>query len=400
MKTLIKNALYQGKQVDVLISDGLFTKIEKTDAIKPEGLDVVDVTGYVLLPALVDCHTHIDKTMWGMEWYVNAVGPLRIDRINNERVTRYKIGHDPALQASRHIELSLGLGVLHMRSHVDIDTENGLRGVEGVLKARETYKDLLHVELVAFPQSGLLSRPGTYELMDEALSMGIDVVGGIDPASIDRDPAGSIDAIFRLAQKHSKPIDIHLHDFNELGGFSIELIVERTVALGMQGKVAISHALCLGSSNAAMVSSLVEMLAKANIHIITGGQASIPSVPSVKQLVQAGVNICGGNDDVRDMWSPYGTGDMIERVQFIAMRNAFRRDDDLELALSLCTDRGAALLGLNDYGIKIGHQANFVLGKARNVVECIVSCPSDRVVFRKGEIIARNSKILTSRLQD
>lgn len=396
MEKLIRHVTaMDGVLIDLLIRDGNIAAMEAAGTLAPQdGMELVDGTGYLLLPALVDAHCHLDKTVLGMDWFRNELGPLLTDRIANERESRTAFGLEPEVQAERLIQLSMAMGTLALRSHVDVDTVNGLSCVEGVLAAREKYRGKMHIELVAFPQSGLLCRPGTMELMEEALRMGVDLVGGVDPAAIDGDPKGGVDAIFDLAQRFGKPIDLHLHEPNDLGAFTMNLIIQRTKALGMQGKVTISHALCLGSSNQAQVAGLVEKLADAGIQITTGGQAYVPTLPSVKQLTAAGVNICGGNDNIRDMWSPYGTGDMIERAQFIAMRNFFRRDDELELALNVCTRNGAKLLGLKNYGLAVGNQADFVLARARNAAECVATRPADRLVFQRGELIAKNGVYL------
>jgi cytosine deaminase len=144
------------------------------------------------------------------------------------------------------------MGSTHIRSHVDVDTEHGLWGVEGVMRTRDDYRDIVDIELVAFPQSGLLRRPGTLELMDQAMKAGCEIVGGLDPCAIDRDPKGHLDAVFALCQKYGKPLDIHLHEPGEMGAFSFDLIVERTRALGMKGKVTVSHAFCLGTPDPAL----------------------------------------------------------------------------------------------------------------------------------------------------
>lgn len=281
-----------------------------------------------------------------------------------------------------------------MRSHVDVDTEHKLRGIEDVFKAREKYKDLFDLQIAVFPQSGLLIRPGTYELMDEALRMDVDVVGGIDPAWIDRDPKGSIDATFKLAEKHNKPIDYHLHEFGELGAFDLELIIEKTIASGMQGRVAISHAFCLGMDNQKVVQSLLEKIEKANIHVVTCAITASPTLPPLRPMMERGINIVGGNDSVRNMWSPYGTGDILERMQFIAMKYNYARDEDLELTMPVCTYNGAKIMELDNYGIDEGCKANFVLVKGRNIAECIVTCPTDRIVFRNGEVISKDGSYL------
>ena len=391
MDTIIKDVLHPTLGRVNVILEGNKIKRVTTDYItdSDQRYEFIDGEGYVMFPSFVDGHAHIDKTVYGLDWYVNDVGYERIDRIVNERDRRARINFNYFEQASRYIELSLKLGVLHMRSHVDIDTQHKLKGLEQVLEAREKYKDLFDLQIVAFPQSGLMVRPGTYELMDEALRMGADVVGGIDPAWIDRDPKGSIDAIFKLAEKHNKPVDIHIHESGDLGAFDLELIIEKTIAMGMQGRVSISHAFCLGMPHEKVTKPLKEKIKNSNINIINCYQAYLPAVPPLKELMEMGINIAGGNDDMRDMWTPYGTGDILERMQLISMKNGFRRDEDLELSMTVCTYNGAKVMGLENYGIDEGSNANFVLVKGRAISECIVTCPSDRIVFRNGKIIAR-----------
>src|SRR5262249_14786346 len=129
----------------------------------------------------------------------------------------------------------------------DIDTEIGLKHLHGTMRTRDALAAAIEMQIVAFPQSGLTNRPGTEALMDAALREGADVVGGIDPCAIDRDPVRCLDATFALAAPHGRPIDIHLHEPGEMGAFSLDLILERTEALSMQGKVVVSHAFCLGA---------------------------------------------------------------------------------------------------------------------------------------------------------
>jgi cytosine deaminase len=291
---------------------------------------VEDGAGAILLPGLVEAHTHIDKTLWGMGWVPNSAGPRLIDKIDNERAVRAALGIEPGRQSARQVVQSLRKGTTQIRTHVDVDTVVGLSGIEGVLATRERYADVMDIEIVAFPQSGMLVRQGTVELLEESMRLGADVVGGLDPCGIDRDPKGHLDAVFALAQKFGKPIDIHLHELALLGAFSMELIFERTRALGMEGQVVISHAFCLGDPDLAMVDALLDEIAALDIAIMTTGTPSRP-VPPVARLAKRGIRICAGSDGIRDTWGPYGNGDMLERAMQIGMRNNFRRDEEVEL---------------------------------------------------------------------
>ncbi len=387
MTTLIRQVYHPGrkKEVDLLIEHGVISAIG--DTLSSPGAETIDGRGYTLMPALIDIHAHTDKAIFGHPWFRNEMGPNRIDRITYEREHRIPMGLDPYEQTKVMAERFLNYGVLAVRDHIDVDPVQKLRGIEGALRIREEYRELLDMQIVAFPQSGLASMPGVYDLMDQALSMGADLVGGIDPCDIDRDPKTSIRMIFDLAEKHDKPVDIHLHEPDTLGAFSLSLILERVRASGMQGRVTISHAFCLGMSNEKLRRSLLEQLAEQDIRIVTCAQAGLDQYPDPKELEAAGVQAAIGNDNGHDLWTPFGTGDMLERAQFAAMKYSFRRDSDLEYAFSLCTDASARFMGMEHYGIETGCRANLLLVRGSCIAECVAMLPQDRIVIRGGRRI-------------
>jgi len=359
------------------------------------GTPVLNGAGRLALPGLVEAHTHLDKTLLGMPWYRNEVGPRLIDKIDNERGARTALPIPPARQSARQVALSVAHGSTHIRSHVDVDTECGLAGIEGVLATRQAMRETCAIQIVAFPQSGMLVRPGTLELMHQAMRLGADIVGGLDPCAIERDPKGHLDAVFALADRHAAPVDIHLHEPGEVGAFSMELIIERTLALGLQGRVMISHAFCLGSEDAALVDPLLDALAKAGISIMTTGAPSRP-VPPVKRLTAAGVVCCAGSDGIRDTWGPYGNADMLERATLVGLRNNLRRDDELALALDIVTTNGARAIGLDGYGLRAGCAADLVLVDAESVAEAVAQHPGGRTTIKAGRVVAEGGRALVS----
>jgi cytosine/adenosine deaminase-related metal-dependent hydrolase len=383
-----------GPAADILIRAGRIAAVGP-GLVPPDGVTVEPGGGALAIPGLVEAHTHLDKTLLGMPWYVNAVGPRLLDKIDNERAVKKPLGIDPYRQSARQAVQSAAFGTTHIRSHVDVDTDHGLWGVEGVMRMRADFAALVDVEIVAFPQSGLLRRPGTLDLMDAALGLGVEVVGGLDPCAIDRDPKGHLDAIFGLAQKHGRPIDIHLHEPGEMGAFSLDLLIERTRALGMAGKVTVSHAFCLGHPDRDLIDPLIDQLAALDIRIMTTGPASRPA-PPVQRLVAAGVTVCSGSDGIRDTWGPYGNGDMLERAMFVGLRNNLRRDDDLTLALDVCTTGGARVMGLDGYGLAVGDRADLVLMPGATLADAIVSRPTARRVVKAGRIVARDGVAVLS----
>lgn len=388
---LLKNVrVSPGDTVDVLVRAGRIARIGAAIDGAADAL-VEDGGGALLLPGLVEGHTHLDKTNWESPWYVNEVGSALTDRIDNERAWRASSGHDAASHARALALAFLREGTTRIRSHVDVDTDAGLRHLDGVHAVREELAGRIEIQTVAFPQSGLLIRPGTAELLDQALAQGADVLGGLDPSAIDRDPAKSLDVLFGLADRHGKPVDIHLHEPGELGAFALDLILDRVAALGMQGKVVVSHAFCLGGIDAKRLDGLLRRLAALDVAVLTTAPPSRP-VPAVRACRDAGVTIFGGNDGIRDTWTPYGSPDMLARAMMIGLRNDLRRDDEVEWAFDCVTSAAARACGFADYGLMPGARADLVLVEASCVAEAVVTRKPRRLVVSAGAIVARNGQ--------
>lgn len=382
-----------GESLDILTQGGKIIAIgEALD--EPDDALVIDGNGRLLFPGLIDAHAHMDKTLLGLGWYRNEVGPRLIDKIENERAVRREKNLDSHIQSSRQARLAIAAGTTHIRTFVDIDTEVKLSGLDGVCKTREDFQEALDIQIVAFPQSGMLIRPGTLELMDDALANGADVVGGLDPSTIDRNPARHLDEIFRLAEKYDVDVDIHLHEPGDLGAFSLELIAERTRVLGWQGRVVISHALCLGGVDESYFRQLVDMLIENRITIMTHGPSGNRPIPPFMRLYEAGVSICSGNDGIRDSWGPLNMPDMLLRAFIVAYRNNLRRDDEIEAVIDVITNSSAKVIGADNYGLEPGNQADLVLVDGETHVEAIIERPSRFLVMKRGKIVALEGECL------
>ncbi|MGB6215044.1 amidohydrolase family protein [Pseudomonas mandelii] len=386
---------YGATAEDLLLENGLFK--ERRPASNT-ALAATDIDGQyqLLTPALVESHVHLDKTLWGQPWRPNSAGPTLKDYIANERRVLREVDAPIAQRAGALLENCIARGSLTMRCHVDIDPEFGLRHVEAMQQLRDIYRDLIDLQLVVFPQTGLISRPGTTELMREAMALGVENVGGLDPCGIDNDPVAQLDFVFKLASEFDRGVDIHLHDKGELGLWQIALIADYTERFGRQGRVMISHAYCLGMLPWSQVKPLAERLAALSISLMSSAPADC-AVPPFLALRETGVNVCLGSDGIRDAWSPMGNGDMLERAMLLALRFDFNKDDDLAAAFEAATVNGARALGCERYGLEIGQAADFLLMPVQTLGEAVVSRPV-RQVYRGGELIASGGRLLESRL--
>jgi cytosine deaminase len=379
-----------GAAVDVLVRDGRIAQMGP-ELVAPRHAQV-EGSGGLLLPGLVESHAHLDKTLWGLPWYRNEVGTRLVDRIDNERRFRATSGHDAGRQSMALALAYLANGTTRIRTHVDIDTDAGLRHLEGVLATRERLRHVLEIQVVAFPQSGLLGRPGTETLLRDALAMGADVLGGLDPQAIDGDANASLDLSFDIALRRGAPLDIHLHEPGEQGASTLAAVLDRTEAHGWQGRVVISHAFCLGDVGEARLGPLLERMAQLRVAVVTTGSAS-RAVPSLLACRAAGVRVAGGNDGIRDTWTPYGKPDMLERAMLIGLRNNLRRDDEIELALDSVTAVGASTCGFDGHGLSEGCRADLVVVQAQTVAEAVVDRPVRELVVSRGEVVARRGTL-------
>lgn len=385
--------LPDGSRSDVLVRAGRIAAVGPALTVRP-GTELVDVDGCLLLPGYVDAHAHVDKTLWGLPWRPHEAGPTLIDRIENECRVMKELNLSSRKQSARLLRHMVSRGTTHVRTHVDVGLDVGLDYLHGVQAMYEEHRDFIDLEIVAFPQTGVMSRPGTLDLLDKAVLQGAQVIGGIDPIGVDRDPAGQLNAIFAIAERRGCAIDIHLHDLGETGARTIEMIAERTRTLGMRGRVAVSHAFCLGSVEAARLEQLIVLLLDNDIAIMTHGPVGRIPFPPVRLLAERGVHLFTGSDGVRDCWSPLNTGDMLERAYLISYLNGFRDDAGLEIALHMATYGGAKLMGAQDYGLEVGCAADLVLVPAETPAEAVALHPRPRLVLKRGRIVARDGVAL------
>lgn len=394
-ETLFINArLTDGALHDIEVRDGRIAAITPAGSVAANG-DCIDIAADLLAPSFVEGHIHLDTSFYGDAWIPHKPCTNGFDV--HERVAFQAQNMAAAApmdkRARDQLDLCIAQGSVQMRSHVMVDGSVGLTSLETILRVREDYKDIIDIQLVAFPQSGILKSPGTPELLDAAIGLGADLVGGLDPLSFDRDIKGHLDVVFGIAEKRGVDVDIHLHDAGTLGAMTIEEICARTTALGMQGHVAVSHAYGLGDLASDAARKIADLLARSGVSIMTNAPGN-HNFPPVALLRAAGVTVFSGSDNIRDSWWPFGDGDMLRRAEIIAYRSGFFTDAELNAAFDVVTAGGAKALRLEGYGIEVGAKADFVTLAARHAPEAVVAFPKPRRVFKGGRLVAENGAVI------
>ena len=389
--TLLANVrLADGGIADLRMAEGVIDAIGP--GLEAAGAEVIDGGGLLALPGMIDGHVHLDKTLTGLPWMPYPAGPDRASRIATERGLRAQLP-PPAERAANLVRKAIAAGTTAFRSHADIGPDIGLRHVEALLEVKATFAHAADFQIVAFPQYGVLAAPGTFELMDEALAMGADVVGGIDPIVQDGDLDGQLDLLFKLAEKHGVGLDPHIHDPGEPGLKEIAALAERARAAGLEGQVTISHGFCLGACPDDVFERLAGAMAKAGMSLVTHGGGASP-LPPVKKLRERGVEVFVGNDDVRDTWAPYGNGDLLLRAMLLSWRSGFRADGDLAIAFDCATAAARRVFGHDDRGIAVGAPADLFTVHAETLGEAVAQHPPRGLVFKGGQLVARDGTCL------
>lgn len=373
----------KGSRLNMAVSNGKITHIGP-DLPSPGGhVETIDLEGHLVLPGFVDGHIHLDKSFVGDRWHPHQPASSLRERLAIEK--RELCSAPPIVdRADALIQQVASFGTVAMRCHVDVDATTGLTNLLAVMQARDKWKDLIDIELVAFPQAGVVSCPGTARLLEAAIQEGAHVVGGIDPTTLDGDADAQLAIIFGIADKYGVKIDIHLHEPGETCIAQLERIASRTRALGMFGRVAVSHAYGLGDVAPAVVDRIADVLATAGVSIMTNAPGD-HAFPPVLRLRDAGVRVFTGNDNVQDTWWPYGNGDMLQRAMLVSYRSGFNTDEELQVALHMATDASAAVIGKSDYGLKAGNEACFVVVKAPNGAAAVAAAPHERIIVRQGQ---------------
>ena len=375
---------------DVLCSKGIIDTIGSGLEVDGSDTEIVEGNNELLLPAFSDTHAHLDSTRLGLPFRPHTAEGTLESLVENDRRNWRTAEKSVTERATYTLGRTIAQGATRVRSHAQVDPDSGLERLEGVLAAKDAYSEMARVEIVAFPQAGILRAPGTAELLDAALADGADLVGGIDPEGFDGDADAHLDIVFALAHKHQVGVDIHLHDRGDVGVRTIENICARAQA--HQGPVNISHCFGLTTTDEDTTKRLVALLAESKVTITTVAPATAP-LP-LRLLDEAGVAVGLGQDGIRDYWSPYGNGDMLDRTWQLAFTNRFRRDTYIEHCVRVATSGGAAIMGIHNVGVDVGDVADLVIVPGDTVTAAVMDREPRSFVIRAGRVVARDDDVV------
>lgn len=407
MDTIIRNARLRGNKetTDIGIKDGIIKVIAPSINIKAE--TEIDAGGNLVTPTFIDPHIHLDKILISEVVRDNVSGTLtEAIEIIWEKKRNYTI-EDIINRANRVIEWAVKNGTTKLRTHVDVDTIGKLIPTEAMLKVKEMNKNLVDLQIVAFPQEGIIQDPGTKELMDEAMKMGADVVGGMPYNEMTYDDSKAhIDFCFELAKKYDADIDMHVDETDDDTARTLEYYAAKTIKEGWEGRVTACHTCALAAYNPYYAAKVISLVKKAQMNMITNPATNLMlqgrldqqpirrGITRVKELLAAGVNVAYGQDCIKDTFYPtFGQADLLEVGQLLAHAAHLSMPHEVEKVFDMPTINSAKILRIEDYGIEVGKSADFNIIAAPTVQEALRTRADRLYVFRKGKIVAKTKTV-------
>jgi cytosine deaminase len=397
---IIRDALIRDGQphVDIAVDRGRIVAVERH--VEAGTTAFVDAGGRAVLPGLLEPHVHLDKALLETP---NHSGTLA-EAIRATGIAKRTESRDAMLTRSRRLlDMAIRSGTVALRCHPDVDPIQGLAGVETALTLKEEYADLIDLQVVAFPQEGLLKAPGALELIHEALRMGADVVGGCpyNEACWD-DTREHIRLVFALAEKFGRPIDMHA-DFADSAAdarfAAAAHIAQSAIERGYHGRVALGHVTSLSELSVETARPTIDLLAAGDVTVVTlpatdlylGGRTDSGRNPRrgltpVRALCDAGVNVAFSSNNIRNAFTPFGNADPIQIGSLLAHAGQLGSPTDRQLVLDMCTYRAARAMGIAGYGVGVGNAADLIVFDTRRVADVLLDIPPRLTVVKHGRV--------------
>lgn len=375
-----------------------------TSNLAADGTMELSAEGRLVSPAFVQPHIHLDKV---------GVAPLLAPNTPGTLARAIELLHETKRAATVEaisnragvvIRQAVMSGTTYIRSHVDVDLIGGLVPLQGVLRAAREHEDICDVEIVAFPQEGLVRHPGAGDLMKEAMTTGADVVGGMPHWEHDLEAARShIEFCMELAVRRGAPVDMHIDETDDPTSRTFELLLDATERYGWQGKVAASHCCSMAGWDRDYLSKVVARAANLDVSVVTnpgtnlllqGRDDSPPQrrgVPPVKALLESGLRVAAGQDCIADAFYPFGAADQLQVALILCHASQLSTPTEIDHALAAVRQRAAEVVGLADYGLVPGCLANLIVLDAGDSHEALRLQARAKWVVHRGSLVAETS---------
>ena len=402
---LVKNAVIENREVcDLRIKDGVFKEIGTLEAKENE--EVLDLKGKLVLPPLIESHVHLDTCLTAGDPVWNMSGTLfegiecwskRKDKLSEEDIRE---------RVNRVVRMYAANGVQFIRTHVDV-TDPSLMAMKTMIALREELKDVMEIQIVAFPQEGILSYPNGKQLLEEAVKLGADCVGAIPHYEFTREySVESLNYAMKLAADYDRLVDVHCDEIDDEASRGLETVATRALELGLYDKVTASHTTAMHSYNNAYVLRLMRLLKMSRINFVSnplvnthlqGRADTYPKrrgVTRVKELTAEGINVSFGHDDIFDPWYPMGTGSLRDVVFMGLHVTQMMGYEDIMNSYRFITHNAAKTLHVADrYGIKEGLPASFIVYDAKDYYDALNRNAPVLYSYRNGKKIAQSDPV-------
>ncbi|MEI7612613.1 MAG: amidohydrolase family protein [Betaproteobacteria bacterium] len=382
--------------MDVAIKHGKIADIGEKLACY--GTQEIDAGGRVMIPGLIESHLHLEKA-FVMDRKPNRSGTLMEAIAVSAALKPTFTREDIEMRARRVLKQLIAYGSTHVRAHAEFDPAQGFTGFDTVLDLRREFHGLIDIQVVAFPQEGILKSPGTDAMMVEAMKKGADVVGGI-PYN-DTNANEHIDWVFRLAKDFDKDLDFHQDFRDDDDAMSIEYLARKTISEKYEGRVSVGHLTALAATRPERRNEIIALMRDAGISVMClpatdmhlGGRKDEfnvrRTITPVRALRDGGVNVCLATNNIRNAFTPYGTGDLLQIAALALPACHLGGADDQPTVLPMLTTNAARALRLPNYGIEIGKDADLVVLDTYRVADVILDQPVRSFVVKRGRIVAQ-----------
>ena len=393
---LIKNALLRksnGDLTDIAIFNGKIISIEKN--ISDQAAEIIDAGGNLVTESFINGHLHLDKVYTLEKVGMDALNSYKSGNMGGamtsiEQASKIKEEYDEKWiieNVRTALDLAVKYGNTHIRAFADTDTKAKLEGVKAVLKARDEYKDRIDVQVVAFPQDGIAKDPGAEKYIRQAMELGADVVGGIPWIEYtEEDMQDHIDKMFALAVEFNKDVSMLLDDAGDPDLRTTEMLIKKTLKEGWEGRVTIQHARAMSMYSEVYYRKIEALLKKARIGLVSDPQTG-PLHARVRDLYDAGVSVALGQDDISDAYYPFGRNNMLEVAFISAHIMSMTTFEEIDILYDLITTNAAKALGIKNFELAVGNEANIVVLDVDSTVKALWSHEAPVAVIKAGKNI-------------